>query len=496
MVKSGRGLSLLLLCVVALGVQGKYHRYHQQSEDLGLDQTESQDSEDQSQDENQDQQSEDQDDQKMDIDRIIQMARVIPTKPRHCQSCKTCTFGGVVYPHGSVMFNYPYGCLQIYCDKGENVMYFHGGPGKKYCCEFRGQMYSNWERLTSHCISIQCHYSYWYMYDTIDHCCGHCKIHDDPHVVTYDSYHYDFQGHCNYTVTQTGFGHHPDHGVFSDFEPFQYNNLASSVSSTTFRDSAHTIVTLNADSPSLVFYNSQPIVIKTATFFKMLPPNPWVNHYVMVLRHPSAADCNLVVGSSQLVVQQCANRLDVWAHPAHHDDLYGLCGHFNQYTPDDFTARDNTVYQLQKFPRAFPVSWLAHKQSDRKCTQSCPEPHLGCVNDYTTDPCYATTAAKNKYYSLCSTSLSSIIGQNSAYEYLKQDCAMDLCLMNQNNNSKNFYAWMQKLKVNAEMVKYLHEITYKAGGGQRRSFNDFPVDFLDAVAQLKAKDAAAPHLRG
>lgn len=70
----------------------------------------------------------------------------------------------------------------------------------------------------------------------------HCALYNDPHLLTFDGYNYDWHDDCNYTVTQNDPTYDPEIGVFSNFD--RCWGCASCLGRTTFRNDPHTIITL------------------------------------------------------------------------------------------------------------------------------------------------------------------------------------------------------------------------------------------------------------
>lgn len=66
------------------------------------------------------------------------------------------------------------------------------------------------------------------------------------HYKTYDGHLYDWNGVCNYTLTQHGTTHHPDHAVFADME--HCGLCGACPGRTTFRNDKNTVVSVSRSS--------------------------------------------------------------------------------------------------------------------------------------------------------------------------------------------------------------------------------------------------------
>ncbi|KAG7171405.1 IgGFc-binding protein-like 2, partial [Homarus americanus] len=359
---------------------------------------------------------------------------------------RCCCYGKDLFNHGEVVVSLPESCLQLVCQDTHIVAEYFNSPGDSHCCEFNGQVYPDGCVLTGQCLEVICRRGRWFLTGNYDECCAHCELTNDPHITTFDGYRYDWHGTCNYSVTQSDFSLDPHVGVFSDFEPC--NAWASCLGHTTFRDNPNTIITMRVSSLFLPLVNGIPYPVPTSLSQVIVNGVP---HPVLAYKSGS---CVTFIGSCQLVVRHCSNRLDVIAHPAHMRQLDGLCGHFNGYQMDDFTSRQEVVHPLQYRPLAFPLSWLTDDQCEEKCKDECPE-LMGCEGEGTHDPCTLDHDGEEwrHYWKLCWKKLGNIVGKDVKRQHYIETCAFDLCMLNQNNmGEREEFRWLEALAENAHLA--------------------------------------------
>ncbi|XP_071514405.1 uncharacterized protein [Panulirus ornatus] len=356
----------------------------------------------------------------------------------------TCCYGKRLLHHGEIALSLPECCLQLKCSFGLLKLEQIGPPGSTYCCEFDGQIYPPGYEL-NHCYPLVCTHGEWHYLDHIDDCCKHCALYNDPHIITFDDHSYDWHDDCNYTVTQNDLTYNPEVGVFSDF--VRCWGCASCLGQTTFRNDPHTILTLRNGAVFDVLVNGDPFNVPFSGVHVLTSSGG--THPVLVWRNKH---CIILLGSSRLVLQHCRNRLDIWAHPSHADNLDGLCGHYNFYIRDDFTDRQGNVHDLEYRPSEFPMSWKTNDQSDPHCKRHYnAKPSYGCP---TGNPCRAGKVQFDEYLSTCKKYLNAIIGKRKELLYLIDSCAFDICMMTQNGESpRTIKEWLRELQDNAEIAK-------------------------------------------
>ncbi|XP_042204362.1 mucin-5B-like [Homarus americanus] len=365
-----------------------------------------------------------------------------------------CCYGKRKVPHGEVFVSLPEICVNLVCQYGEIVRVYLEGDTKS-CCEFDGILYPNGAELELMCFKMICKKGRWSHPGTIDRCCKHCTLYNDPHIRTFDGYQYDWHGRCNYSIAQSDTTLDPYIGIFSDFVPCV--GEASCLAHTTYRVNPHTIITLKNSAEFDLEVNGQPFHVPLLGVRHLITADG-TQHPVLVFR---STGCIVLISSSGIVVMHCRYRLDVWAHPNHTNHLDGLCGHFNFYQRDDFTNRDGEIHALHYWPLAFPLSWLTSEQLDRKCLYRCPEPHLTCSGETTTSPCYASASSMVPYTTNCTAELQPIIGKAEDLQSYIDTCAFDLCLELQNGgNPDSIYKLLTKIKWVLKVEKAIYLRTF------------------------------------
>ncbi|KAG7161633.1 Mucin-5B-like 1 [Homarus americanus] len=367
---------------------------------------------------------------------------------------KDCCYGDDTFPHGAVVLSLPKICMQLVCNHGKVERRYLETPGDRNCCEFDGQMYPQGAELSAHCITMTCKNTCWEPMDEIDDCCNVCSLDNDPHMITFDDYKYEWHGTCNYSLAQSDSTEFPEIGVFGDFRPC--NRKASCLDICTFKNDEHTVITLTHSSVFDILVNGDPYHVKPGKVQAVKSSHGC--HPVLVWR--ISFRCIRLLGSSRLMIQHCKNTMQIWAHPYHTDNLDGLCGHFNFYMEDDFTNRNGQVHNLVKWPQAFPYSWLTNTQMDRICSRHCPK----CREETTENPCDATSLQWRRYMDMCEKKLLKAIGHRTELKNRIENCAFDLCMMEQSGERlEELQRWLHEL---LELIKILAEIwdNTKVGG--------------------------------
>ncbi|KAG7161545.1 Mucin-2-like 1 [Homarus americanus] len=349
----------------------------------------------------------------------------------------SCCYGNEFYTHGSVVHTDAKKCLQLVCHDGEIVSKYTGYHSYCSCCEYKGQLYNHATYLPIPCGYMRCLSGRWYVYDTIDKCCGHCIAYDDVHMVTFDNRYYDFHGHLNYSLAQSDTSYSPEVGVFADFKPCSFNGLVSCLDKIQVNGECYTFPT------SMPYRYAYPLEVNGVTY------------PIIVVK--TSYNCIKYIGlTSRITLIVCPHRVDVVAHPSHSDGLDGLCGHYNNYQNDDFTSRSLTVYPLYKYPLDFPLSWLTNDQCGEDYQSDCPEPHLGCSGAYTTSPCKADKGQMYSYYVRCYKYLYNYVYRISDLRHYLYSCEFDLCMLYQNGQGSYVTTWLIKLRTNALFSRWLY----------------------------------------
>ncbi|KAK7076185.1 hypothetical protein SK128_014786 [Halocaridina rubra] len=300
-------------------------------------------------------------------------------------------------------------------------------------CTFNGKTYKDGEQVEGICVNLICRSGQWASTGNIDECCRKCNVKDDPHFVSYDGVAFDFHGTCNYSITQEGVTQNPPFGVFGDFRTCLSSR--SCVDATTFKDNENTIISMTYAGMANVAVNGNPFTVTTTI-------QNVAGHPVLAWR---VGDCIRFLGTQRWNTAGTGawRQVYLYAHPALTDRLYGLCGHYNYYTPDDLTHRDLSVTAPTFLPNAFGNSWKTSVQADSTClsTPLIREPiairsRQKRQDGSVVDPCWNETYAK--CYEILST-----VEYNGNYPTEEQlqinsmFCATDLCAFKQAGNNQS-----------------------------------------------------------
>lgn len=354
-----------------------------------------------------------------------------------------CCYGSSSFSHGQTVASVPSCCVYLTCHDGDIRKQYVGQPGDTGCCEFGGLMYPDGAELSAQCIALICRRGTWLLSHKIISCCKHCYLFNDPHITTFDGHYYDWHGACNYSLAQTGTSYEPDVGVFSDFR--HCYNSASCLNVSTFKNDAHTVITLHHNNPFTIEVNGDDFVVPSNGVVEVRSSHG--KHPVLTWREGS---CTYLLGSSTLMLQHCRHRLDVWAHPTQVNSLYGLCGYFSFHREDDFTARSSTVYPLHRWPLAFPESWRTADQG-----YDC-RPCYNCDRETTADPCRLSVVMQRQLRSICRQRLHWILAADIELGHYVDACQFDLCQLRQAGVSRNeeldWLLVLERLTQNAKII--------------------------------------------
>nr|XP_027232532.1 mucin-2-like isoform X2 [Penaeus vannamei] len=336
---------------------------------------------------------------------------------------KYCPYGDVLVPQGQVVLSLPVCCMQLVCLFGRIVEKYHYQPGDANCCEFAGILYSDGATLPGYCTQLRCRNGQWTTNWILEKCCSRCGLYNDPHIITFDIYRYDWHGTCNYSIAQSDLSYDPRTGVFSDFQPC--NRRASCLDTTTFRDNPNTIITLSSRSNNTIIVNGEDFVIPKTGIVPVISSGP-TTHPVLVWQSDG---CVILFGASKIMLKHCRSSMHVWAYPSHTDSLDGLCGHFNFHPGDEFRDRTGHQHPLSYRPYAFPYSWMS-------------------------DPCHADQDARDEYAVMCERFLSdAAVGQTEVLAHHIETCIFDVCLMSQEGaNLTTVEEWLEELRRILKMI--------------------------------------------
>jgi len=232
-----------------------------------------------------------------------------------------------------------------------------------------------------------------------------CHASGDPHYLTFDQHYYDFQGDCEYVLTQS---------------------CNSSEFSVIVTNSAHNQYVSCTDSVRVVVPNEKLSVLMerggTVIINGVLLPN---NGDEIILQ---SGEVEVVrTGGHPHVVLKTSGVRVLWDGLYHvavtvstswRGRLCGLCGNYNSDPNDDFQTPDGMVVNL---PDAFGFSWLSGG-SREECSLVPPGP---CPANVMTNAQMKCNEMQGAPFNLCN----SVIDANT---YIS-DCIYDYCYCNESD---------------------------------------------------------------
>ncbi|XP_045117889.1 mucin-2-like isoform X2 [Portunus trituberculatus] len=347
-----------------------------------------------------------------------------------------CCYGDSIVMDGEVALTAPDCCLQVVCEGGKLVEKRLGQPGDgncKYssgngCLGLDGQLYPP-GFVTNQCFPLECKAGQWVPTGYINACCSQCSMYSASHFITYDNHHYDWNGVCNYTLTQQGSTFNPDMGVFIDLETCW--GCGACPSKITFRNHPNELLVITTKYLFDILVNGEAFHVPAYGIHRV--KTSYGNHDVFAWRRES---CLVIVGSSMLSLQICYDRVDVWAHPSLAHSLHGLCGHYNFYIQDDFTDRSGQVLELASWPQeSFSLSWRTNTQTDYECNQLYSSTDV--CNGKKGPVCHVPESQRSQYRQTCQKEFLAVLNQHSDLYFYIDACVTDLCAVYQSGAGPN-----------------------------------------------------------
>ena len=231
-----------------------------------------------------------------------------------------------------------------------------------------------------------------------------CSASGDPHYYTFDRRYFDFQGSCEYVLTQSCSG--------SEFSVIVTNQAHNQYVSCT-----DTVRVLVPNENLNIFMGRGG----TVTINEILRPNNGdttilTSGEVMVVR--AGGRPHVILNRSGVRVSwDGLYRVEVTVSTSWRGRLCGLCGNYNDDPDDDFQTRNGT---LETSPDAFGLSWVIND------TQS------GCGGLVIPDPCPADVMeqAQTRCSELQSDRFASCNSQVDPAPFVA-DCVYDYCYCNE-----------------------------------------------------------------
>ncbi|XP_068200392.1 LOW QUALITY PROTEIN: uncharacterized protein [Palaemon carinicauda] len=295
-------------------------------------------------------------------------------------------------------------CLKVVATLIENEV--HIVNATLPVCTFQGKGYRQNEITNDFCAQFRCHEGRLVPTGRISGLCSRCAVFDDPHFRTFDGTTYDWHMRCNFSIAQNGTGDDPSFGVFSQFvNCWGYLSFPSCVSNTTFKVSSETVVDFVGDEINQFWINGEMHEEAFASDDVIV----WFDgHSIYAL------------SSSQLMVEYSRYSINVYAHSSLKNQLYGLCGSFDDVMEDDYVTKDGTQGDLATFAN----SWKTATQNYPFCELGPQQPH---------DLCDGKTQTEIKTFEeLCTDTLEGSIGvlEWDVYKHRMRSCVEDLCVCN------------------------------------------------------------------
>ncbi|XP_045107310.1 IgGFc-binding protein-like isoform X1 [Portunus trituberculatus] len=386
---------------------------------------------------------------------------------------ESCYFGNSTLEHGDTALELPECCMKLLCCSGDIVksnrwsepasrshdlchddhhdhiwdhethdhLDFHNGLYGK-CCMIGDRMYPSGHILTTFCLRMVCHDGHWDFAWSIDPTCGYCWIHDYPHFSTFDGYHYNWYGLCNYTLAQTNDSTDPSDphtAVYITFRKCFRRRRAvgmpTCLSTVTFRENPYTIIQIDPLNATWMTVNGEPVAM----------PEPHDLNHVSTSHglHPVLAlnihGCITLIGASGFVVMQCLHRVDVWVSSTLAGAVDGLCGPFN--TDLRLWERSYERYNTS----LFPLMWLADDEDRLKCYNNDPD-----INN----AAKCRKSPTNEIVRRCE-------ANTRGNPYLNETCQYDLCKLGERPRLARgrFTRWLRVVRLNAYFTEKIANAT-------------------------------------
>ncbi|XP_006822488.2 LOW QUALITY PROTEIN: uncharacterized protein LOC100375545 [Saccoglossus kowalevskii] len=248
------------------------------------------------------------------------------------------------------------GCSSALCEAGCECAngFVHDGEKcvrpSRCPCHHGGDTYRNGAVLESDCQRCVCQSGTWSCEEM--ECSGVCYVYGDPHYNTFDGVSYDFQGECDYILSQTTSDNSEKYRISA-------KNIKCGTSGVTCTKdiiirigTIHertTVKLIRGKDPQVMSQNGPPVEIVEMTIFTFVYTN-----------------IGLVVKWDR------GTRVYIIIDGRHHSKVEGLCGNFNGKQKDDFTAPGGG-FPLES-PIEFGNSWKLHE-----CCPDAPDIEDTCA---------------------------------------------------------------------------------------------------------------------
>ncbi|XP_064145005.1 mucin-5B [Loxodonta africana] len=271
------------------------------------------------------------------------------SNPEHTQLCEDHCEDGCFCPPGTVLDDVTHsGCV----------------PLPQCPCTHGGRTYAPGAAFATSCSSCTCSGGRWQCKDLP--CPGTCSVQGGAHITTYDEKLYDLHGDCSYVLSKrcadSAFT------VLAELRRCGLTDTESCLKSVTLSlQGGDTVIRIQANGAVFMnsIYTQLPV---SAANIKVFRPSSF---FVLV-----QTGLGLQLQVQLVPLMQVYVRLD----PAHHGQMCGLCGNFNQNQVDDFTALSGVV---EATGAAFANTW--------KTQAACPN----AKNSFE-DPC--SLSVENEKY--------------------------------------------------------------------------------------------------
>ena len=230
-----------------------------------------------------------------------------------------------------------------------------------------------------------------------------CYAWGDPHYVTFDSRRYDFQGTCEYILTQP-------------CNSSEFSVIVTNLGHNQYVSCTDTVRVLVPDENLNIFMERGG----TVTINDILQPN---NGNEVIL-HSGQVEVVRTGGRPHVILSTSGvrvswdglYRVDVTVSTSWTERLCGLCGDYNGNANDDFRAPDDT---LTNTPNEFGVSWQYATNSTRCAPPPDPIP---CSPDLMTEAQSRCAFMQQEPFSICNSVVDPLL--------FIESCEYDYCYCN------------------------------------------------------------------
>ncbi|CAL4062650.1 unnamed protein product, partial [Meganyctiphanes norvegica] len=347
-------------------------------------------------------------------------------------------------------------------------------------CYIDGKGYPSGHEWLENCMRYYCEEGRFYSRKVYNTECGHCSVKNDPHFYTYDRVKFDWHGHSTYVISQQGSKDCPNMFVNSKFKECGFNGATCLETIYYKNENIPTVKIVKGEGNDVL--NSQIVIDGYVQYLTAKDDGE-----LQILKGPNNKEypvfgliqggCIHIIGfdNSGFLIKLCIWELTVYAHPFLKDNLYGLCGDWDNSADDDLKLRNGGIIQAPgrggggifgflfqavnlNVDQTYGIDWEV-----KTCTISSGDP-TG-TGEIPENSCDATEEELEEYEESCKEKIS---GKNSALDEntlnnLIENCIFDRCIAFKSGNETLIDNWLEEWGVVVEQKQEEMENTIDPG---------------------------------